>query len=254
MKIVTFNIRCVYYGKVDGINSFAYRAVGVADKINAEKPDVVGFQEIKADILSVLERLLPDYLFVGQLRDADYKGEGVYTAIRKESVALLGLETIWLSPTPYLPGSRFENQSEYPRICVATKLRFKESGRILRVFNLHLDHISDEARVLGIEAAFKFADSFEDGADRVFLGDFNATPDSKTIAFCNDRLVDITNKIPASFHNFGKTEHYAAGTKIDYIYVPDHLANSVSEVYAWEDEKNGIYLSDHYPICATWEE
>lgn len=249
MKIVTFNIRCLYKSAKDGINSFAYRAVGVADKINAEKPDVVGFQEITADILSVLERLLPDYLFVGQFRNSDYKGEGLYTAIRKESVALLGLETVWLSPTPYVPGSRFENQSNCPRICVATKLLFKESGRILRIFNLHLDHISDEARMLGIKAAFEFAESFGDGAEAVFLGDFNAEPDSKTIEYCNERLIDLTRDIPVSFHDFGKE-----GVKIDYIYTSSALAECVSEVCAWDDESNGIFLSDHYPICAALED
>ncbi|MBQ7294224.1 MAG: endonuclease/exonuclease/phosphatase family protein [Clostridia bacterium] len=248
MKIVTFNIRCLYCGK-DGINSFVHRAVMLCDKINAEKPDVVGFQEITADILSVLEKLLPDYLLVGQLRGADYNGEGLYTAIRKESVSLLGLETVWLSPTPYVPGSRFENQSDCPRICVATKLLFKESGRVMRVFNIHLDHISEEARMLGIKAAFEFADGFKDGAETVFLGDFNAKPDSDTVAYCNARLVDLTKKIEVSFHGYGKT-----AVKIDYIYTSEEVAAGVTDVYAWTDEKHGIYLSDHYPICAVMGE
>ena len=33
----------------------------------------------------------------------------------------------------------------------------------------------------------------------------------------------------------------------------DELAKNVKSVSAWEDEMNGIYLSDHYPVCAELE-
>ena len=257
MKIVTFNIRCVYDGKYDGINSFIHRALFIADKIKSEKPDVIGFQEINEKNLAALELVLPDYLFVGQLRGPEYDGEGLYTAIRKETCSLIGLETIWLSPTPHVPASRFECQSEYPRICTATKIRHKESGRIFRVFNIHLDHVSDEARVLGIKAAVSFMNKFDDNAPAILLGDFNAHPESETIRFCNEnsKLIDVTKNIKATFHNFfrqGISFDYSesALAKIDYIYMSPELADITSSVNIWDDSKHGIYLSDHYPILA----
>ena len=101
MKIVTFNLRHVYDG--DGINSLAHRAVLIYDKIKEEKPDVVAFQEMREKPLEVFEQLFGnEYIFAGQLREENYSDEGLYTMIRKESMQLLGFETIWLSPTPYV--------------------------------------------------------------------------------------------------------------------------------------------------------
>lgn len=255
MKIATINQRCVY--KKDGNQSFIHRAVFLCDKIEQEAPDVIGFQEVTPDSIKVLQKLMPEYVFAGQFRTEKYDGEGLFTAVRKDTCDLLGFETIWLSPTPYVAGSRFENQSNCPRICVEAKVRHKISGKVFRLYNLHLDHISDEARILGMEAAFKFVDSFNDGAPVVILGDFNAYPDSKTMAMCNARadIRDVTSHIPATFHNFGKDINNGNGVdkKIDYIYMTNELADAVTKVEAWTDKSYDIWLSDHYPVCAELE-
>ena len=250
MKLVTFNIRCVYRDK-DGINSFIHRVGGIYDKLRAEKPDVVAFQEIREQHLALLEPLFPDYLFVGHLREADYSGEGVYTAVRRDTCQLLGSDMIWLSPTPYTPGSRFEEQSPCPRILQCLTLRYKQSGQVFRLFNLHLDHISEQARVLGMQAALAYLSRKE--AERplpyAIVGDFNAYPDSETIALCNGRadMRDVTAHIPVSFHDFGRR---TPGEKIDYIFLSNELADRTASVTAWEDVEDGIYLSDHYPLSA----
>ena len=51
MKIVTFNLRTDV--KVDGENRFAFRKGIILDKITAEEPDVVGFQEVAPAMVSV---------------------------------------------------------------------------------------------------------------------------------------------------------------------------------------------------------
>ena len=61
MKIVTFTLRCAWRG--DGINSFIHRAVAIYEKILAEKPTVIAFQEVIPASLEVLKRLLPEYEF-----------------------------------------------------------------------------------------------------------------------------------------------------------------------------------------------
>ncbi|MBR4887988.1 MAG: endonuclease/exonuclease/phosphatase family protein [Clostridia bacterium] len=249
MKITTYNLRCVY--DKDGANSFIHRVGMIYDKIKAEQPDVIAFQEVVPQELEVLEKLLTEYSWVGQARDTDYDGEGLFTAVRKETCQLLGFETIWLSPTPYLPGSRYAHQSDCPRICVQALVRHKQSKTVLRVFNLHLDHISAEARVAGIQAALDFTESYHsrDGHPVVILGDFNALPEEESITICNNHpgIQDVTANIAGTFHNFGRR---TPPPKIDYIYMSDVLAEKVQQVQTWEDEKNGIYLSDHYPVCA----
>jgi endonuclease/exonuclease/phosphatase family metal-dependent hydrolase len=245
LKIVTYNLRCVY--NRDGINSFIHRAVFARDKIKSENPDIVAFQEVTPKNLEVMKLLLPEYCFVGMFRTSNFDGEGLYTAIRNDSLEVLGFESVWLSPTPHIPGSRFENQSICPRICLQTELLHKESRKRIRLFNVHLDHISETARIQGIQAVFDFADSFEKDIPKVILGDFNAVPSSKTIEICNGReeLTDVTANLAVTFHNYGQ-----CGDKIDYIYMEKCLADRILAVNTWEDCSSGIYLSDHYPVCA----
>ena len=249
MTIVTINQRCVY--NRDGIQSFVHRGIILCDKIESERPDVIGFQEVTPKSITVLERLLPDYTFVGQFRSENFDVEGLFIAVRKDTCDVLGFETVWLSPTPYVPGSRFENQSNCPRICVEAKIRHRESGKIFRVYDLHLDHVSDEARLLGIKSAFEFIDSFKDDAPIVILGDFNAKPEENTMALCNSRsdIRDVTAHIPETFHGYGECEPM----KIDYIYMSNELADKVKNTCIWDDQVNGIWLSDHYPVATEVE-
>ena len=126
---------------------------------------------------------------------------------------------------------------------------------MIRLYNIHLDHISDAARIEGIRCVFEKMDEFNRKLPlpSLVLGDYNAYPDSETISFCNDyktpAMFDATEEIPVTFHNFGK-----CGVKIDYIYVTEELKRARVASGIWEDEREGIYLSDHYPVWAEFEQ
>ncbi len=256
IKVVTFNARYVYFdksGNGDGIRSFVFRAGYIYDKIENEMPDIIMFQEFLKEHLDIMKKLLCEYEFIGNFRNEDFTGEGVYTAVRKGKMQVLGFDSYWLSPTPYVSGSRYANQSECPRTCLTVKVRDIESGKIFRVLNTHLDHESDEARILGIQQILKRAceDTKKDNIPFIFGGDFNAMPDSKTIAYCNDfdkiKLFDITENIDVTFHDWGRRS-----IKIDYIYVTKEFKDKVKSVCVWDDEIYGMYLSDHYPVSAEF--
>ncbi len=248
-KIVSFNIRNVWLWRKEGVNCFVFRAGLIYEKINREKPDVIAFQEIMPSHLELLQKMLPEYEFFGQYRNADYTGEGLYTAIRKESFSMIAYETFWISPTPYVPGSRFEDQSECPRICVVTHVRHKESGKMFRLYNIHLDHISDKARIEGIQCVLKQMEGFNAKVTlpSLILGDYNARPESETIRFCNEHkdpvIKDVTSHIENTCHSYGTEVQ-----KIDYIYVSEDIEDAVLESGIWDTNFNGIYLSDHYPV------
>ena len=250
-KVVSFNLRCVWIG--DGINSFIFRAGMIYDKIMREMPDVIAFQEMLSDHLELLKRMLPEYVFCGQFRSKNYTGEGLFTAIRKDAWDVIAHETFWISPTPYVAGSRFEGQSDCPRICVVTQIRHGKTGEMLRLYNIHLDHISDAARIRGIRCVFEKMEEFQKRLPlpSLVLGDYNAQPDSETIRFCNDCkapvMFDVTKEIPVTFHAYGKQS-----MKIDYIYVTEELKRAFCASDIWTDEKEGIYLSDHYPVWAEF--
>ena len=250
IKIVTWNLR--YLWKGDGKNSFIHRMGMINDKILAEKPDVIAFQEVTEPIYKALRHMMPEYTFVGHYRDEDYKGEGLFVATKDSSVDMIGTETIWLSPTPYIPGSRFEGQSLCPRICNIVQIRHKESEKSMRVYNVHLDYIVNRIQVESMKCVFKFIEQNNAKLELpcIILGDFNATPESEGINMCSNYsgIADVTNSIPVTFHEFGKTE-----AKIDYIYISDELCEKVDSVTEWKDECDGIFLSDHYPVCAEME-
>lgn len=254
LKVVTFNLRCVWIG--DGINSGIHRAGMIYEKILKELPDVILFQETRDRHLEFLTRVLPEYAFYGHFREADFTGEGLYTAIRKETMQVLGYDSYWLSPTPYIPGSRFENQSDCPRTCLTLKLREKRTNKVFKMANVHLDHISDAARIEGIQMALEraYEDKQIDDVPYLLGGDFNATPDSTTIQYCNHydkfKIYDVTNKITGTFHDFGRRD---GDFKIDYIYITEEIKNAVISVTRWEDCDDGIYLSDHYPVCLEFD-
>ena len=251
-KIVTFNLRCLWNG--DDINSFVHRAGLIWEKIRAESPDVIAFQEVVPKSLEILKLLLPEYTFFGQGRCADFSGEGLYTAVKKEAVAAVGFETFWIGPEPYVAESKFEDQSVCPRICVVALLRHLHTGKLFRVYNIHLDHEGSGAREKGIKCVLERMkeDRKKSALPAVLLGDFNDMPKSKTIQLCSSDndvpLQDVTRNIKCTFHNFGRDN--SGFEKIDYIFLADDLAGKVTDVSAWEDKLNGIYLSDHYPVCA----
>ena len=255
MKIVTFNLRCEWHG--DGKNAFIHRAGPIYEKILAEKPTAIAFQEVIPASLEVLKRLLPEYEFFGGMRTAQHDGEGLYTALRREEVTLLGGDVFWLSPTPYVAGSRFECQSIFPRVGIYTRFLYKKTGEVFSLFNLHLDYLSAEAAEKGLACTVGYVRDhagYVDTDKTIILGDFNVTPDSPALAPLQDEpwLYDATKGIAPTFHAFGtrvNAEGAREDVKIDYIFLSKAMRERVTAVTLWQDEHAGIYLSDHYPVC-----
>ncbi len=250
MKFTTFNIRCDY--DQDGKNSFRYRRELILKKIAAERPDAIGFQEVLPHVQRWLRENLSGYTVIGCGRDADFGGEAMTIAVRNETAELLGLSTFWLSPEPYRPGSRYENQSDCPRTCAAAELLVQGAPGPIRLYNTHLDHIGAEARAQGLTQVLRRME--EDMArlpmPALLMGDMNALPDSPELAPVGDfpalGLTDLTAGIPVTFHNYGLPGEEPC--KIDYIYATPQF--KAERVERWMDEEDGVFLSDHYPVCA----
>lgn len=260
MKVVTFNIKCdippqVLEREADRFpealrrNTFAVRAPLIREKIGSEQPDVIGFQEVQPHMIQWMKENLPEYTFVGHGRDKDLLGEHMLLGYRREKLDLWGLETVWLSPDPYLPGSRYEEQSVCPRICTTALFHTEEFPFPIRVYLTHLDHESIPARMKGLSQILR---QMEDDTDRILtpcilMGDLNAEPDSLELSPIGEYrslgLRDVSAHVGSTFHNFGLDEPI----KIDYIFVTDPF-QAVSAC-RWHEERDGVYLSDHDPVC-----
>lgn len=254
MKIVTWNLRCVWK-HADKTNAFIHRAGFIYDKIMTEKPSVIAFQEVTPQSYEFLKRALLEYEFFGSFRTADYGQEGVFVAFLKDEFTLLGADAFWMSPTPYVAGSKFAEQSDCPRVCVYARLLCKKTLEVFNLFDVHLDHISDLAKELGLNVLFDYIDRRDDAINKektIILGDFNASKVSQTIEFANSKtwLIDATKDVSGTFHDFGRE----TPRQIDYIFISKALENRIESVTIWDDERYGIYLSDHYPVVLQFAE
>lgn len=249
MKLVTFNIR-LDWGR-DGANNFCYRKDLILRKIRREKPDIICFQEVLPNVALWLKENLTEYYIVGCPRESDLQGETPCIAFLPGKFNLMKLDSYWLSPTPYVPGSRYEIQSPCPRIVTETTFQHLESNIVFRLTNTHLDHEGHPARILGVEQIIRKMKSepFFADAPCIFVGDMNAEPDSEEMRMIlrQTPMVDLTERIGITYHGFGKDNP----AQIDYIYADPRIR--CSSIVKWEDVEDGIYLSDHYPVCAELE-
>ncbi len=246
MKIVTFNIRCDY-GQ-DGANNFCYRQPLILDKIKKENPDIICFQEVPPHVATWLKENLTDYYVIGCGRDVNLEDEQTSIAYKKLKFNLMGMEVFWLSETPNVPGSRYQNQSECPRVCTTALFQNVETKEIFRIYNTHLDHIGSEARKLGLGQILEKIEKDKSfvQAPAILTGDFNAYWDSPEMELLKEYpyLIDLTSNINGTFHDYGKMEQEE---KIDYIFAQDSFR--CESAITWEDCVEGVYLSDHYPVC-----
>ena len=246
MKFVTFNIRCDY-GQ-DEENRFDFRKPLILEKLAREQPDVICFQEVLPHVAVWLKQALPEYTVIGCGRGSKLDDEQMTVAFRTDRLNLIQMNTFWLSETPFVPGSRYPEQSECPRTCTEALLCELETGHLLRVVDAHLDHIGVLARTRGLTQILRHLSQSElfPDAPIVLAGDFNAEPDGGEMRAFEDfpGYVNAAANVGITFHGFGKEK----GEQIDYIWLKGAIA--CESVQKWTDERAGVYLSDHYPLSA----
>ena len=246
MKYVSFNIR--YDCGHDGINNFVNRKDMILRTIAEEKPDIIGFQEILPHVAQWLTSSLKDYTVAGCGRGEKLDGEQVSLAWKKDAFSLMEFRTFWLSPTPFVPGSRYPDQSDCPRTVSSALLEEKSSGRVFRVLNTHLDHVGSQARVQAVKQILSGleAEPFFPDAPVILAGDFNAEPDSPEIQMLNQApgFVCLSANVGETFHGYGLVE----AKMIDYIYLRGNA--TCSACGKWHLCEEGVFLSDHDPVWA----
>lgn len=247
IKVFTFNLRT--NSAVDGINVFPNRKGRILDTIRTYAPELIGFQEANNEMREWLREELTDYVVVGCGRNADYRGESVVLAYKKDAFEALWTECFWLSMTPSIPGSTYGmDQSSCPRVTTVACLKHRDAASPVIFCNTHLDHKGKIARLLGSAQLMQYLS--DKPYKFILTGDFNALPDTPEItAFTDAGITDATSELGGTFHAFGRRE---TKSKIDYIFT--NLPCDKAESFIIPDEGvEGIYISDHHPVCATVE-
>lgn len=245
ITIMSTNVRC--YSPDDLFEkSWFYRAPLIIEDINEVKPDIIGFQEVTFVHYDFLKKAMPDYDSEIMYRDDFILSEGCPIFYRTDKYDKIDSGSFWLSETPDVM-SKSWGAAHY-RVCTYIILKDKNTDKEFVVFNTHLDHVSDEARIEGIKVVLNKIDEF--GNIPAFLmGDFNSEPGTETILSTKDAFDDAHDiaKIAdegATFHKWGTRMDRE---RIDYIMISKGTC-TVSEYRVHNNCHDGIFSSDHTSI------
>lgn len=245
ITVMSTNVR--FYNPLDFLKqSWFYRAPLIIDDINSVKPDIIGFQEATFIHYDYLKKAMSDYSSEMAYRDDFILSEGCPIFYRTDKFELVDSGSFWLSETPEVMSKDWG--SEHYRICVYVILKEIATGKEFAVFNTHLDHVSDEARINGIKVVLDKISEFGD-IPAVLMGDLNAKENSETIQSAYESFDDAMKMAPITddsptYHNWGNFDN---AKRIDYILTSKGDA-TVSEYHVIDNCHSGVYSSDHASI------
>ncbi|PZX51881.1 endonuclease/exonuclease/phosphatase family metal-dependent hydrolase [Algoriphagus ratkowskyi] len=253
-NFATFNIR--YANQNDVGNLWADRLSHVSSLIQFHQIELFGVQEALHNQLTDLSTEL-GYKYIGVGRD-DGTEKGEYAAIlyNPKKFEILDQGTFWLSPTPEKPSKGWD--AALNRVCTWGKFK-DESGKSFFVFNIHYDHIGQQAREESSKLVMaQVAKINKENAPAILMGDFNVKPDNAaytTITSDPDwKDARLISEIPAygpagTFTGFD-WERMPEGI-IDHVFVKGDI--KVIRHGILTDNYGKKYPSDHFPVLVEVE-
>ena len=228
LRVVSYNIK---HGRGNDNVVDLDRTAAV---IRAQRPDIVGLQEV--DERAERSGTVPQAERLGQAlglhhafgRFMDFQG-GAY------GMAILTRQPIVATHSVQLP------EGNEPRIALAVQTRLTD-GRPLTVVNVHFDWVDDDAfRFAQAQALTRYLDALT--MPYILLGDFNDLPDSRTLALFKARAGEAT-KPAADRFTFSAT---APAREIDFIFFAPPAEWRAREVKVIDER----VASDHRPVVAV---
>jgi len=257
---MTFNIR-TFNLEEDTPNLWMNRKDRLLATVLKYSPDIVGFQEVRdlGGQLDFLKDNLTDYNWCG---NSNYYGSDIALSVvaaetnivfyKKDRFTLVSWETKWLSETPDVISSGWDEDSTkrtYTRVVLKDNL----SGQELNFINTHLDPGAPLSKEKMSKRYSQLAK--EDGRPFIIIGDFNFAEGSTFYNFITaDTLKD--SKHLAAESDTGGTYHSFKGTPsnpmpIDFVYVTESFFDVSSYKIIRDKSDEGLYPSDHFPVFVT---
>ncbi len=241
---MTYNIR---YGTApDGEDAWPNRREALIELIRKHDPDLFGVQEAQASQVDELRQAFRTHAVVGVGRD-DGLRKGEYSALfyRRSRFGLREGGTRWISATPEVPGS-MGGTARFPRIFSWGEFFLAEGGRIL-VLNAHLDHESQEARLLGATQMAEFAQA-RASVPSVIMGDFNSYPGDEPISHLRKAGWQVSRPQAGPFVTFnGWKPDITEGDMIDFV-LASREWSMVETTIDRSLTHAGRAPSDHFPV------
>jgi endonuclease/exonuclease/phosphatase family metal-dependent hydrolase len=251
LNVMTYNIR--NSNAPDGENKWNLRKEKLFTLIKKANPDILGTQEVLKKQWKDLKIALPEYSVYGVGRnDGKHAGEHSCIFFKKDKYEIAGSGNFWLSQTPEVPGSKSWDAA-ITRICSWVKLKERETGKTLFVFNTHFDHKGKTARIESASLVMKMIDSIANKEAVLLMGDFNFTPETDSYK----KIIEgsfLSDAFDSSQPNYTACGFEVANTncsRIDYIFCSKHFKK---DTYKLHTDNNGKYYpSDHLAVSGKFE-
>lgn len=251
LNVVTFNV-LVEISVPAGVPAWRDRRELCIDVLRQTDADLIGMQEPTPNQVRYFLEHLPAY-------DAIYydEKEPGYTdatlLYRREMFEVLESGHWWLSPTPDRVSIGFGNT--LPRILIWAKLKHRDSGRQLLVFNTHFDN-SMPSQVRMAELCERMMQPFiEQGLPMIFMGDFNTSQSRGDYPRLTSNGWQDSYRVSEHASEDGRDDNITtmvgSQKRIDHIF---YHGEGIEPV-AWqrlESPDPDRLLSDHYPVQARF--
>lgn len=264
-RILSCNIRVALdEDEAKGVGWSARRDICL-NVIQGRKPDIIALQEVLKIQADDLRKQLPSFQlfgFDGPEMDAHTTGyHGIAKnpiLFSKERYELLTGGTYWLSETPLVAGSKSWDTAR-ARHANWIRVKEKKTGKELRIVNLHLDHISGEAKIQQAKMVVAESAQYQPDYIQLLTGDFNTRFDSKVFESVRqggwrESYESIHGEKEAGFtgHEFQGIAYEKGPSKgrIDYIWYRGKIKPVDAAIV--KDAINGKYPSDHFFLQADF--
>lgn len=248
IRVMSCNLRCIT--PLDpGKKSWFYRADLIVNNIEKENPGIIGFQEATKLQYKYMCDTLTGYDSVIEFRDKSIISEGCPIFYRTDLYELIDKGSFWLSETPDVMSKDWD--AACYRICSYVILKEKTSGKEFVVFNTHLDHVSDEARINGIAVVLDKIEQFG-SLPSMIMGDFNAAEGSQTYESATENFLDAKYQTENTMESC-TYEGYGAslgGKAIDHLMI-SKTGLEVKSYKVVTDTYDGVYPSDHFQLSVV---
>ena len=254
VKLMTYNIK--YANENDAENSWSYRKDWITSQIKFYEPDIFGVQEALQVQIDYFSEHMPNYKHIGVGRDDGMK-KGEYSAIfyNSEKFKVLKNNTFWLNETPTKIKKGWD--AALPRICTYGLFENKKTGEKFWYFNTHFDHVGVKARQESAKLIFeKITELNTQDYPVVLSGDFNLMPDTKSIQYLSEQMIDAKGAADLVFGPEGTYNGFnfsePVTRRIDYVFLSKN-GFQVKKYAVLSDSKDLKYPSDHLPVMVELE-
>jgi endonuclease/exonuclease/phosphatase family metal-dependent hydrolase len=260
-KILTCNVRVDVAADAKTGDGWAERKELCAAVMRAQHADLIGLQECQHVHFDYLKQSLPEFESFALCRP-DANGFPLNAILfSRARYELLRSGGFWLSDKPHVEGSKAWDSRE-ARFVNWVHLAERGSGKQLRMWNTHFDHIGQVAREKAAELIVQASAALPPTLPQLFTGDLNShatNPAIKAIAAggWTDTYSSVHGQAEVGFtaHAFlgaqygEKRLNGKPGARIDWIWCRGPVKALAAEVI--RDSRNGHYPSDHYFMSAV---